>query len=39
MMLSRKSDAEVRKIVKRINFHKLDKLKPTMASVMTQLRQ
>lgn len=39
MMLSRKSDTEVRKIVKRINFHRLDKLRPTAVDVMVQLRR
>ena len=39
MMLSRKSDTEVRQIVKRINFHRLDKLRPTATLVMSQLRR
>lgn len=39
LMLSRKSDAEVRKIVKRINFHRLDKSRPSAADVMLQLRR
>ena len=39
MMLSRMRDVDVRKIVKRINFHRLDKRKPTAADVISQLRR
>lgn len=38
MMLSRMRDVDVRKIVKRINFHRLDKRRPTAADVIAQLR-
>ena len=39
MMLSQQSDADIEYIWKRINFHHLDKLRPTLPEVMNKLVQ
>jgi IclR family KDG regulon transcriptional repressor len=38
MMLARQRDADIRKIVKRIQFHRLDTRAPTLADVMGHVR-
>ena len=39
MMLSQQSNADIESIWKRINFHRLDKLRPTLAEVMDKVAQ